>query len=139
MQNKIIRFILDLGPRTHIGSTEYSRVNMLPVSDRVKQLKLNHVFRIMNNQCPEYLKENFTKIKDTQLSHCTRASFNNFFLPRVKNQASHSFYFSAIKDWNALPSKIKNITSEITFKSAIREYFLKELQYKESCPFIYYA
>ena len=138
MQNKIIRFILDLGPRTHIGSTEFSMVNMLPVSDRVRQLKLNHVFRIMNNQCPEYLKENFTRIKDTQLGLCTRASLNNLFLPRVKNQASHSFYFSAIKEWNALPTKIKDITSEVTFKLSIRDHLLKELQYKESCPFIYY-
>ena len=62
MQNKIIRFILDVGHRTHIGSKEFEKVNMLPVSDRVKQLKLNHVFKINNGQCPEYLKDNFCKI-----------------------------------------------------------------------------
>ena len=112
---------------------------MLPVSDRVKQLKLNHVFKIFNNHCPEYLKENFNKIKDTQLSICTRASTNNLFLPRVKNQASHSFYFSAIKEWNTLPSKIKDISSEVTFKLSIRDHLLRELQNKESCPFIYYV
>ena len=44
MQNKIIRFILDLGPRSHISTIQFKRVNMLPVSYRVKQLKLNHVF-----------------------------------------------------------------------------------------------
>ena len=97
MQNKIIRFILDLGPRSHISTIQFKRVNMLPVSYRVKQLKLNHVFKIYNDQCPLYLKENFLKISDTQLSTCTRASINNFFLPRVKNQAVNSFYFSAIK------------------------------------------
>ena len=37
----------------------------------------------------KYLKDNFCKIRDTQLSVCTRASINNFFLPRVKNQAIH--------------------------------------------------
>ena len=47
MQNKIIRFILDLGPRAHIGSREYKKVNILPLSDRVRQRKLNHVLRIM--------------------------------------------------------------------------------------------
>ena len=139
LQNKFIRFILDLGPRAHIGSAEFIKVNMLPVSDRVRQLKLNHVFRIINDQCPGYLKENFSMIKDTQLSLCTRASLNNFFLPRVKNQASHSFYFSAIKEWNSLPSKIKENKSDVTFKLLIRDHLFKELQNKESCEFIYYV
>ena len=112
---------------------------MLPVSDRVRQLKLNHVHRIINDQCPEYLKENFSMIRDTQLSLCTRASINNLFLPRVEKQAIHSFYFSAIKEWNSLPSKFKEHTSEMTFKSLIRDHMLTELQYKESCPFIYYV
>ena len=98
MQNKIIRFILDLGPRSHISTIEYKKVNMLPVSYRVKQLKLNHVFKIYNDQCPLYLKENFLKISDTQLSTHTRTSINNLFLPRVKNMAVTSFYFSVIKE-----------------------------------------
>ena len=99
LQNKYIRYILDLGPRAHIGSAEFIKVNMLPISDRIRQLKLNHVFRIINDQCPEYLKENFLMIRDTQLSVCTRASLNNFFLPRVTNQASHSFWQSSWELW----------------------------------------
>ena len=94
---------------------------------------------MINDQCPEYLKENFLMIRDTELSVCTRASLNNFFLPRVTNQASHSFYFSAIKAWNSLPSKIKESTSDVTFKLLIRDHLLKELENKESCEFIYYV
>ena len=56
MQNKIVRFILDLGPRAHLSTIEYKKVNMLPVSYRVKQLKLNHVFNIYNDKCSLYLK-----------------------------------------------------------------------------------
>ena len=93
-------------------------------SNRVRQLKHNNLFKVINGQCPEYLKEFFSKISDTQLSLCTRASYNNLFLPRVKNQAINSFYFSAIKEWNSLPSKIKDNTSELTFKSLIREHIL---------------
>ena len=63
MQNKTIRFILNLGYRSHIGLIEQERVNMLPVDSRVRQLKLNHVINIKNGQCPEYLKENFFKIQ----------------------------------------------------------------------------
>ena len=55
MQNKMVRFILKLGPRSHLGDEELKRAGMLKVEDRVKQLKLNHVFKIFNEVAPEYL------------------------------------------------------------------------------------
>ena len=39
MQNKMVRFILKLGPRSHIGDEELKTVGMLRVEDRVRQLK----------------------------------------------------------------------------------------------------
>ena len=139
MQNKCIRFILDLGPRSHIGSKEFKLANMLPVQDRVRQLKLTHVFKIFHNQCPEYMKEKFLRIRDTPLRLCTRSSTNNFFLPRVTKQAIHSFFFSGIKDWNALPSLIKENNNEMTFKSKIKDHIFNELENKESSNFVYYV
>ena len=46
LQNKIVRFILDRGPRFHIGQAELDSVGFLSVEDRVQQLKLNLVFKI---------------------------------------------------------------------------------------------
>ena len=63
----------------------------------------------------------FIKISVTQLSLCTRASRNNLFLPRIKNQAVNSFYFSAIKEWNSLPSKLKEKNDLVTFKLLVTE------------------
>ena len=40
MQNKIIKFILNLDNRAHMGCAEREKVNMLKVSDRVTQNKL---------------------------------------------------------------------------------------------------
>ena len=48
MQNKIIRFISDLDSRAHIGNQELAKAGYLSVPDRVKQLKLGHVFKIRN-------------------------------------------------------------------------------------------
>ena len=138
MQNKMIRFILGLDFRSHIGILEQEKVNMLPVASRVKQLKLNHVLNIKNYQSPEYLKENFHRISDTELRQCTRASRLNFFLPRVQNQATNTFYFSAIKDWNSLPPKIKEITNAESFRTIVKNHILTELKNKETCPFLYY-
>ena len=139
MQNKMIRFILNLDNRSHIGILEQEKVNMLPVASRVKQLKLNHVLNIRNNHCPEYLKENFYRISDTELRQCTRASRLNFFLPRVQNQATNTFYFSAIKDWNSLPAKIKEITNADSFRTMVKRQILSDLKNKENCPFVYYS
>ena len=138
MQNKIIRFILNLRNRSHIGVAEHEKVNMFPVKDRARQLKLNHAFNVKMGQCPEYLKDKFNRIGDTELRVCTRASRNNFFLPRVKNQGVHTFYFSVIKDWNLLPAKIKDLTNRDHFRTSLREHILTELKNKEQCPYIFY-
>merc|ERR1712121_122730 len=61
MQNKMIRFILRLDNRAHIGNDELIRAGFLSVSDRIKQLKLGHVFKIWNKTCPSYLSENFSR------------------------------------------------------------------------------
>ena len=138
MQNKIIRYILNLGNRAHIGVTEHERVNMFPVSDRVRQLKLSHMFKVKNGQCPEYMRENFNLIGDTDLRICTRASRNNFFLPRVINQGVHTFYFSAVKKWNLLPTEIKELTNIDHFKTSLKAYILSKLINKEQNPYIFY-
>ena len=138
MQNKIIRYILNLGNRAHIGVIERERVNMFPVSDRVKQLKLNHMFKVKNGQCPEYMKENFRLIGETDLRIGTRATRNNFFLPRVTGQAIHTFYFSAVKEWNRLPNRIKELTNIDNFKTSLKAYISSEIVNRERSPYIFY-
>lgn len=59
MQNKVIRFLMNAPPRTRIGYEPYDQfksVGMLPVKYRVVQLKLNHMFNIITNTAPNYLK-----------------------------------------------------------------------------------
>ena len=137
MQNKIIRYILNLDSRAHIGCNEHEKVNLLNVSDRVKQLKLNHAHKIWKGSCPKYMMENFNKISDTALRNCTRASANNFFLPRVKGQGIHTFYYSAIKNWNSLPANIKKIQNENTFKDKAKRNISFEARNIEECPFLF--
>ena len=52
MQNKMIKFISDLNSRAHIGNQELAKAGYLSVPDRVKQLKLGHVFKIRNGTSP---------------------------------------------------------------------------------------
>ena len=68
----------------------------------------------------------------------TRASANNFFLPRVTGQGTNSFYYSAIKNWNSLPSTVKDIQNFKSFKDRVKENILFEARSIESCEFLFF-
>ena len=48
VQNKLIRFILALPARAHVGYEEFSKARMFPVHKRVDQLKMNYMFNFFN-------------------------------------------------------------------------------------------
>ena len=54
-QNKLVRNVLGLSSRSHVGASEFSRLNWLPVNLRVSQIMTNHMFRILNGKSPTYL------------------------------------------------------------------------------------
>ena len=85
MHNRVVRFILNLGPRSHIGQRELDQVGLLSVKDRVIQMKLNHVFKIVHGTAPDYLSSNFTRIS-TVHKYSTRGSSVNFIVPSSKGQ-----------------------------------------------------
>ena len=121
MQNKVVRFVLNLDPRSHIGQRELDQLKMLYVKDRVIQLKMNHVFNISNGLSNSYLGSNFNHFSSIH-HYNTRNSELNFILPKAKSQACKTFYFTAIQDWNSLSTDIKSIRNKQSFKSAIRSY-----------------
>merc|ERR1712101_7778 len=76
------------------------------MGDRVKQLKLGHVFKIKNKSCTIYLRENFLKLDENTHWRETRSKAYNFQVSRVN---TNTFAYSAIKDWNSLSNPIKGI------------------------------
>jgi hypothetical protein len=120
-QNKMVRFILNKGPRTHVGQSELSTIQYLNVNNRVKFLKLCHAYKIFHLSSPKYLQQFFTKTSSVH-KYPTRGSAYNFHVPKVKSSAGSTFYFSAIREWNFLPNHIKCANDLKQFKSAIRGY-----------------
>jgi len=59
MQNKCIRFCLQLDNRSHIGEAQFKNINWLPVNDRVKQISNVYVFKHFSNMTPYYIGELF--------------------------------------------------------------------------------
>ena len=58
-RNKVIRFVLKLDPRSHIGLDEFKILGWLSVSKRVDQIILNHIFRIRSGTSPNYMRDHF--------------------------------------------------------------------------------
>ena len=110
IQNKLIRFILGISTRSHIGYREFSSSNMLPVEYRVTQLKLNHMFNIVHGSAPEYLKNNINITREP--AHNTRSGSFACYIPNVKSFGIKSFLFTGSKLWNSLSHSIQCVTDK---------------------------
>ena len=95
VQNKVIRCILDLPARSHVGYDEFSKANMFPGDKRVEQLKMNHLFNIIHGTAPvfnfncdgfNYLNFNpyhcyFLTAQLNYINNMLCKNCNNFILP----------------------------------------------------------
>ena len=90
VQNKVIRFVLGISPRTHLGCSEFSIVNILPVKYRADQIKLNHMFNIVHGSAPEYLKQSINLSRSNHYD--TRPGNLSCVMPSVKGFGIKSFF-----------------------------------------------
>ena len=123
----MIRFILNLKNRAHIGQKEREKAGFLNVSKRVTQLKLGHVFKINKKSCPKYLSQHFYRLNEENDRIATRGKAHNFHIPRIN---TNTFAYTSIKEWNSLPPTIKDIKSESLFKRKVKRH-LAEISNKE--------
>ena len=93
-QNKIIRFVLKMDPRSYVGANEFKSIGWLPVSRRVGQIILNHVFKIKSGQSAQYMAESFIQASSLH-SYGTRIrESGNFSIPKVKSFGKKSFVYN---------------------------------------------
>ena len=90
-QNKVVRFIFNLEPRTSITQEILDKVKMLRVPVRVSQLKLNHVFNIANDLAPSYLCQILIFNQGRTRSTTNR----NFIIPSMSQCIKNSFVYCA--------------------------------------------
>ena len=141
-QNKVIRCILSLDSRSHIGYNEFNILNWLPVNYRVDQLKLNHVFKVLHDTGPVYLKEGFVLNSELH-NHYTRGSELTFFKPQVSTQGLKTFTFTAILAWNSLPLYIRELDIReldrySNFKFKVKQWFLQKVKQNVENVFYHY-
>ncbi len=66
VQNKLIRFMLNLGPSYHVGIEQLNTLGLLNVDDRAQQLRLHNTHKVFYKQAPVYLMANFNKCRNRQ-------------------------------------------------------------------------
>lgn len=121
-QNKLVRVILSLHPRTHLLPSHFLSLRWLRVEERVSQIKLCMVLRIFKREAPRYLTDYFCKVSDVH-GYSTRGSSTNIVPIKFKSlMGKCTFLYSAAILWNRLPENIKLLTSRVTFKTSLKKW-----------------
>ena len=136
LQNKCVRFCLQLDHRAHVGITEFKKINWLPVDYRFRQVIAANVFKFFDDKCPLYMKDVFDKSCMSQAS--TRNSIMKLSKPlRRTSYGQNCISFVAPSVWNNLPNEIKRCTNLNTFKHKIKEYFFCKIRQKDNDIYLY--
>ena len=103
--------MLNAPPRFHFGVNEFKSVGLLPVEYRVEQLKLGHVYTIINGRSntKDYLRENIDMVR------------------RVNGSGRSSFLHTGICQWNNLPIGTKQCRSKKSFKNEVKSILFSRL------------
>ena len=76
-----------------------------------------------------YMQSNFNRLNENADRMTTRGLADNFFLPKVCGQGSNTFFFPAIKEWNALSTNLECIENKNSFKEKLKQELKKEVLY----------
>ena len=135
MQNKCVRYCLNLGNRAHIGFSEFKQINWLNTSDRFLQCICATSFNFFKGKCPEYMREVFDTAHQSNIS--TRFSYLKLNLPKRKtNMGQKTLSYLGPQQWNKLPNELKKCVSLNTFKHKIKTHFFENLERRKTLGLI---
>ena len=119
LQNKCIRFCLNLNNRAHIEQKEFEKINWLPVNDRFKQVISSMSFKFCNNTSPPYMNDVFKPAG--QPNTTTRASLLKLNQPlRRTNHDQNNISYVGPIIWNNLPNSLKTKGNLNTYKHSVK-------------------
>ena len=122
IQNLCLKFIFNIQRREHWNSAELlNKLNWLSMKNRRVLNGLSLLFKTLNGQGPDYLRDMFTLVSEVS-DRNTRTFHGNIWIPNEHVSAIHlkSFKFYIPNIWNSLPEDIKNAKSLTTFKKKIK-------------------
>ena len=136
LQNKCIRFCLNLNNRAHIGQKEFEKINWLPVNDRFKQVISSMSFKFCNNTSPPYMNDVFKPAG--QPSTTTRASLLKLNQPLRRTNHGQNISYIAPIIWNNLPNSLKTTDNLNTYKHRVKEHFFHKIRNEANNIYSYF-
>ena len=128
-QNKIIRFVLNMDSKAHVGSEVFKSLGWLSVSKRVDQIILNHVFKVKSGQSPDYMVEQIIPASSIYSYGNRFRETGCFSIPKVKCFGKKSFGYNWCVLWNELPGDIRNLQRYPNFKVAVKKFLLSKIDW----------
>ena len=99
LQNKCIRFCLNLNNRAHIGRNEFEQIDWVPVNDRFKQIISSMSFKFCNNTSPPDMSDVFKSAgKPNTTTRAPLLKLSQPFRRTIHGQSNISYIAPVI--WN---------------------------------------
>ena len=131
LENKSIRFCLQLDNRENIGNEHFDNINWLPIDQRFKQCLSTSVFKFCSEICPQCMNEIYNK--NNQNNTTTRSPSLELFQPlRTKALSQKYLLYLAPFIWNSLPDDAKLSNNVNTFKDKVKKGLVDIIKKKRS-------
>ena len=121
LQNSAARVIFGVGRRVDAAPL-LQALHWLPIRNRITFKTLLYVFKIINGQAPEYLKELFRHYAPRRHLRSSSDTTRLAIPPSATSTGDKRFQVAAAKSWNSLPSKIRTTNSVVAFKKLLKTY-----------------
>lgn len=108
----------------------YAELGWSSLTERRKNSKLIHFYKILNNETPSYLNAILDRYNQHQTEYTLRNQNLRYPVPRTTS-FKNSFFPSTIDAWNNLDDNLNNATSLYDFKKVLKQRILKPPVYFE--------
>ena len=123
LQNKCIKFCLQLSYGDEINRRNLIEMNWLNVSDRVDLCHIASVHKFIHKKCPSYMNDIFTYA--LQRGVRTRRSFLRLHTPlRSTNMGKNCISYCGPSLWNNLENYLKGVINLNSFKHKYKDKIL---------------
>ena len=138
VQNRCIRYYLQLDNRSQIGVKHFRKINWLPVSEKFNLYLSSSAFKFYMETFPLYFHDIYIYRQSGQNQANTRSSVLKLKHP-LRNTCSSQknlLHLTPIV-WNSLPTDLKLANSLNNFKHKLKDNFFKKLRNMEqnTCPY----
>ena len=135
LQNKCIRFCLNLDSKAHIGLTKFEKINWLPINDRFEQCISSMTFKFFNYLSPLYMNDVFKLAH--QNTTATRSSLFKLRQPlRKTNLGQKNLSYVVPSIWNKLPNFLKRTDNINT--NTVKKHFFQRMNNEENNIYSYF-